>query len=208
MVVTFEACGEENAYYDPSDRSVSLCYELIDRYVQELGDSSELALDEAGSEQATSDAADSETSAAIDLETAALDATLFHELGHAFVDILELPITGPEKDVVDEFAAVLLLWIEDEQSVLAGIDQFAVDAIEEESFDEIPYWDEHGLSAQRLYNTTCFLYGSDPDYWEELVDEEEGLPPERAELCPEEYERKSEHWQRLLEPFLKADMEP
>lgn len=33
---------------------------------------------------------------------------LFHELGHAFISLYDLPITGREEDAVDQFAAILL----------------------------------------------------------------------------------------------------
>ena len=38
----------------------------------------------------------------------------FHELGHGLIDMLQLPVTGREEDVVDEFATMLLLYAREE----------------------------------------------------------------------------------------------
>jgi len=37
--------------------------------------------------------------------------TLYHELVHALVDVLKLPITGKEKDAVDNLSTLMLIKI-------------------------------------------------------------------------------------------------
>ncbi|NEP13596.1 MAG: hypothetical protein F6K14_26015 [Symploca sp. SIO2C1] len=89
--VRFEECDEENAFYDPETVEISMCYELIQKY-------KEIFADDAESDD--------------EYVTEVIDAALFtfyHELGHALVDQLELPITGSEEDAVDELAAIILL---------------------------------------------------------------------------------------------------
>lgn len=182
VAIKFAECGSEDAYYDPNWRSITLCYELIQRYTEALGSQD-------GS-----------------METAALHAglfTLFHELGHALIDVLELPFTGREEDTADEFATVMLLWAGHQQAALSGAQQFSVDAVD---WEAVPYWDDHGTDMQRYYNITCYVYGSDVETWASLVGEE-WLPLERAQICEEDYWRKSNSWDRLLAPYLKREIE-
>ncbi|WP_017306263.1 DUF4344 domain-containing metallopeptidase [Spirulina subsalsa] len=182
VLVKFTECGEENAFYDPSDRSIWMCYELIQRYVDILSE---------------------ETESDEDYLAQVINAALFtflHELGHALVDILELPITGKEEDVVDEFAAIMLLrgGEQEIEAVFSAMYQFELDAQEaEELEDEISYWGVHSLDLQRFYNLACFVYGSDPEEYAYFI-EHEYLPEERAEVCEEEYARKERSWDILL----------
>lgn len=185
IAVNFEECGEENAYYSPDDVTISMCYELIERY-KAIFASENLSEDEYTEE----------------VVNAAL-FTFYHELGHALVDQLNLPITGKEEDVVDEFATVVLLQDNDISGVLSGMYQFALDAEETEaSLDQLAFWDEHSFDSQRFYSIACLIYGSDPAEFTDLVTDEE-LPADRAESCPVEYERKTAAWNALLEPHYR-----
>ncbi|NEO87765.1 MAG: DUF4344 domain-containing metallopeptidase [Spirulina sp. SIO3F2] len=186
--VFFAECGEANAFYDPNSVEITMCYELIEQYMKIFED--EIETQE-------------------DYDNEVIDAalfTFFHELGHALVDQYELPITGKEEDAVDDFATVLLIDVyEDEAAFLSGLWQFEGDAIEEQDhLDDLPFWGEHSLSSQRFYNTACLIYGSDPDEYEFLI-EEDYLPSDRAERCPEEYEQKSRAWFTLIEPYLQGE---
>ncbi|MGD1854138.1 MAG: DUF4344 domain-containing metallopeptidase [Leptolyngbyaceae cyanobacterium] len=182
LMITFRSCDEANAWYEPEWSEIVLCYDLFKHYaniapIEEQGDY------------------------ATEIIYAGL-FTAYHELGHALVDLYELPITGQEEDAVDEFAAILLLEDEDYDAVIAGIDQFDLDAVEEaESDEEIPFWGEHSLSDQRSYNIACLTYGSNPSEFYDWV-ADDILPEERAEFCPEEYEQAQNTWNILLEPYL------
>jgi hypothetical protein len=182
--VIFNECGEENAYYDPEAVEITMCYELIQKYAEVLGE-------------------EAETEAEFEDEVIyAGFFTFMHELGHALVDQYQLPIVGREEDVVDSFAAIVLLEAGQEDAVVAGIDQFDLDAAEEAELDELAYWDEHSLSEQRFYNIACLVYGSDPDAYADWVDED-WLPEDRAERCPAEYDQASNSWSVLLEPYFR-----
>jgi len=180
--VVFSECGEDNAFYDPEAVEISMCYDLIERYADIF------------IEEYQSDYSDEVILAGY--------FTFLHELGHALVDQYDLPIIVQEEDVVDSFATILLLDTGEEEAVIAGIEQFDVDAEEEEAFDELPFWGEHSLSIQRVYNITCLVYGSDPDEYADFVGDD-FLPEERAQGCPEEYEQAIEGWQTLLASFVK-----
>lgn len=179
--VTFSQCGEVNAFYDSETKRVIMCYELVAAFEQQFADNYP---DKASA------------------EVAVIDATLFvfhHELGHALVHLLELPITGKEEDAVDDLATLVLLhhWEDGDEAALNAAEAFYISGDQEESeLADLAYWDEHSLDKQRYYSITCIVYGSDTEAHKELVGED--LPEERAERCPEEYQQKSTSWNTLL----------
>ena len=89
--ITAEECDEANAFYDPSTKEVTICYELID----ELYDMW-LRYNEGDYEGADNFVYD------------VANETLYHELGHAVIDIYNLPYTGKQENVADQFAALVL----------------------------------------------------------------------------------------------------
>lgn len=184
--VNFMECGEANAFYDPEAQEISMCYELTQAYVDIFTD--ENTSDEEYVKEVIN----------------ATVFTFFHELGHALVHILELPITGKEEDVVDEFAAIMLLQSGNEgvEATLAAVAQFSVDSEQETELENLSFWGEHSLSSQRFYNIACFVYGSDPERFQYLV-EDDFLPEERAQLCEDEYAQKVRSWDALLGPYYK-----
>ncbi|MEM8637982.1 MAG: DUF4344 domain-containing metallopeptidase [Cyanobacteria bacterium P01_G01_bin.54] len=185
--ISFTECGEVNAFYYPGDARIEMCYELLGHFINTFG---------------VEDETDGFNDAVIDASL----FTFFHELGHALVDQYELPITGREEDAVDDFAAVMLIEIYgDEAGLFSGMWQFEVEGVEErEQLEDLLYWGEHSLSAQRFYNTACLIYGSDPNAYDFLV-EDGSLPEDRADRCPAEYEQKSRAWFTLLERFWQGE---
>lgn len=182
LAVHFQECGESNAFYDPERNKIELCYELIQTYLEIFGDPDPSSI-----------------------ETEAVHVSLFtffHELGHALIDQYQLPITGSEEDAADEFAALMLLDARDDNAILAALDQFDVDAEAEAELEQLPFWSEHSLSAQRYYKTACIIYGSNPRAFAELAGSDE-LPRDRARQCRQEYRRRRNSWDALLSPYLK-----
>jgi hypothetical protein len=183
VTLRFESCGEPNAFYHPDERAISLCYELVDDLDRALGGEGE------GTEEGAQAVSD------------ALLFTMLHEVGHALVHVLDIPIAGREEDAVDQLAAVMLVDGSDEGSTAAihGASGLATD---EEHLDSLAFADDHALGSQRFYNVLCLVYGQNPDQYGHWVDDGT-LPRERAEGCEEEYEHVSRSWDRLLEPYLK-----
>ena len=62
------------------------------------------------------------------------------------------------------------------------------------------YWGTHGLDMQRFYNVSCYAYGSDPQYNQDLI-EDGFLPEDRAYNCEWEYYQIDSSFAYLLEPF-------
>jgi len=62
-----------------------------------------------------------------------------------------------------------------------------------ERTEEGAYWDLNGPEEQRCYNHIGLFYGASPDARDGLA-EDLGLPEERAESCPEEYDMAADSW--------------
>ncbi len=182
--IVFETCGQANAFYNPEHVRISFCYEFLGMFAQIF------ASDPNQSEEAIGDNI--------------LGSTLFfllHEMGHAMVHVLELPITGREEDAVDDLAALVLIDAEGHDDLLSAAESFdAMAALLESSGAEMAFWGEHSLSAQRAYSLACIVYGADPEAYSDLV-HPELLPEQRAVRCPAEFEQKASSWERLLEPY-------
>lgn len=183
-------CDQPNAFWDPSDRSMTICYEDaadgLDIYTQ-LGDPDP-------------------TAAAINAEW----ATFFHETGHMVIDLYGLPAVGREEDAADQLAAFLLLAPGPDGQIDPGSVQavkdfaqvFAEYDARSGEIDSTDFADEHSMNLTRMYNLECWVYGADPEANADLVTD--GLlPQERAERCEDEYQQLSDSWSVLLDPYLK-----
>ncbi|HST42834.1 MAG TPA: DUF4344 domain-containing metallopeptidase [Conexibacter sp.] len=140
--------------------------------------------------------------------TYANEFVIAHELGHALVDQLDIPITGKEEDAVDGFAAYLLANTRGfgPRSALSAAILFAGFSGDDAPTDDA-YADEHSLSQQRVYQFLCWIYGSDPRAFRSIVGRD-GLPRARAVRCPSEWRQVNRSWSRLLVPHLKPGADP
>ena len=176
--------GEDGPLYDPEINKILIPYTFIDevkqRFVKARYSETGVTPDEA-----TNDA---------------LMHTLFHELGHALIEMYQLPVVGKEEDAVDSLANVLLIEFYDkgQETVLSAADLFDLESEDKNgSYEEADFWDEHSLDEQRYYATLCHIYGSDPDKYASVL-ENTDISDDRAELCIEEYEAASRNWLKLL----------
>lgn len=130
----------------------------------------------------------------------------YHELGHALIDTMDVPVVGKEEDAADGLAAFVILEITREPQVaLAAARQFLLESEVYEQSEEDSFYGEHSLDRQRFYNIVAWIYGSNPDLYEDAVDElvPEDWWDERAEMAIEEYESLVESWEKLLGSSLK-----
>ncbi len=172
----FASCEDANAWYEPSRREVRLCLPLA----QQMAGLLAAQLDD-----------EAQMLEALD---GALRFIALHELGHALVDQLRLPITGREEDAVDQLAAWLLLADGDSGSLLSAASVFAAQISGGEDVAAA-----HSLDRQRYFNLLCWVYGSDPASRPSLLEDWQ-LPAERAAGCSEEYAQLGRSWERLLAP--------
>jgi hypothetical protein len=181
--------GEGSPHYDPATKTVNLYYSFVDQTGGIL---------RRGQPKIT----DSEFGKQI----AAVDAfILVHELGHMFVDVFEIPITGREEDAVDGMATVFFT-----DAVPNGL-EYAFDAARffkllqdvQGAPDVRQFQDEHGLSIQRAFDIICSVAGHDETAMRQVA--ELGiLSPQRLQRCPAEYRQKSRSWTTLLRPHLRS----
>ena len=139
-------------------------------------------------------------------------ATMYHELAHALIDGLSLPVFSREEDAADTFVVVITDHFFDadqaEQLTWASADQYARDAEEaEKKGRELAVWDTHSLDLQRYYNLICLYYGGDVDARGDFA-QENGLPDDRAETCEEERELAQRSWGSVLDGIKRTQKGP
>lgn len=181
--LTADECGEPNAFYESDKRQLTMCYELYAEF-------DELFKTEFPKESDRDEAAGG-----------AFVFVFFHELGHALIDVYELPITGKEEDAVDQLSTWILTDGTDsgELTAISGAMAFALLG---DANKDLPFWDEHSLSQQRFYNTICLIYGNNPGKYADFVSNGT-LPKNRAGRCENEYAQINRAWSKLLAPFVK-----
>lgn len=188
VTLTYQECKTVNAFYNPESQQIIICYELVD----DLYD----IFSKAGFK-------DDELDRKVWND---LDYSFYHELGHALIHILDLPITGKEEDAADQLSIYVLLDGSDEgeQAVLDSAVEYLIKAkAAEKSGESLPMWDEHSMDAQRFFNMICWVYGENPEKHENLI-KEGALPEDRAARCPKEWEQIDKAWGTLLGPNLKG----
>ncbi len=126
-------------------------------------------------------------------------AIFYHELGHAVIDLMEVPIFGQEEDAADVMSVLLIDWLFEEDSAQAIAYDSAFGFLNDpEGTEDVEYWGVHGPDEQRFYNHVCLFYGANPDVRDDLADDL-GLPEERADSCPEEYEQAADSWSAIFD---------
>ncbi len=123
LKVEVDTCDEANAYYNPEVRTITICLELVAYYIESFSEDESLSEDQV---------AENAIQATV--------FTLFHEVGHALVDVYTLPITGKEEDAVDDLAALLGLAVDGEGGLLwSAILDYSASAEARDEDEELPF---------------------------------------------------------------------
>lgn len=135
---------------------------------------------------------------------------VYHELGHALIDLLDLPVVGREEDAADGFAAMMMIPPEPDsirdELIIAVADGWRLQGeMAGRGNRQSSLWAEHALDEQRHYAVVCWLVGSDQDGFFDFA-EESGMPIERIETCPDDFERMKASWHDLLDGHGEAAM--
>jgi DNA-binding Xre family transcriptional regulator len=135
----------------------------------------------------------------------------FHELGHALIHELGLPVLGREEDAADSFAVVAMINIGTDFStrvlVQAARGWFLSANRDRKEGDTPEFYDEHGLDQQRAYQIVCFMVGWNEDKFKELADWVH-MPPERQDSCAGDYSNAEYSWKTVLKPFRRPPDHP
>jgi len=182
VTVTLASCGRIDAFYSPAQQRLYLCDELLTYFAQAF------APPEGGA-------------------TTLRDVTLFtffHVVGHALIQALDLPVTGPDEEAADAVGAVFLVVeeAEDEQVVVAGSRALFQRSRVLELAQTVPFWTLHAWTTQRYDRLRCLLYGSNPIRHAALL-EDDGLSAALAQQCQETWQRQEQHWHTLLASHLR-----
>ncbi len=135
----------------------------------------------------------------------------FHEMGHALVGQLRLPVLGRGEDAADSFATLAMLQEGTEFSVnvlvQAARGWFLMDRREQKLGNMLSFYDEHGLDKQRAYAIVCLMVGSNDKLFKELADWVQ-MPEERQQPCHNDYDDAKYSWDVVLKPFLRSADQP
>ena len=118
-------------------------------------------------------------------------AIFYHEMGHALIDVMQLPVLGLEEDAADVLSVVMIdrLWDAEssEAKVAAAASFWATSALETaEAGYEPAFWGVHS-----------------PDEREALA-VEFGLPEDRAVTCADEFDLAASSWGVYLDELEAA----
>lgn len=201
LTFSVRSCGEVNAYYSSTKQELILCYELLDDLYKIYADSlSELNPDSLGAKIGNT-----------------LTFVYFHEMGHALIDLLDIPITSQEEDAADYFSFYFLASNEVPEGVTATMEganyfmQSYQKMIKDTAYQRyvaenkeapLPFWDEHSLDAQRFYNLASLIYGSNPEKYHYFI-EAGYLGGRRPGIAIKEFKKIKKGWDRLLKPYIK-----
>lgn len=182
--VIFAETGDVNAWYDPEKHQVIMTYDLIEYLVKD-------ALQQK-----------SDKDQAVQYATGAIIFTLMHEMSHALIGEMDVPVVGREEDAADELATIIML--EDSanghQFLFSAMDWFAAMS---DRRKEHAYWDEHSLDKQRLFNILLLMYGHSPDKYRQLTSRL--VPAGRMAKAIFEYKTKTHRWGKLLQPYVRVN---
>lgn len=186
LLIRIKGCdGNVNAFYDPSDDTLNVCYEYI-KFILDVA----AHIPEAGVKEGLTPA---------NYPVGPLLEVLLHELSHAVFHMKKVPILGREEDAADRVAAYVLLSLgrNETRRVIASIAVLYMSQAKTVPTELQEFADVHGMPAQRFYDLMCISYGSDEKKFADFI-EKGYLPADRAESCPDEYRQVKYAFERLV----------
>jgi hypothetical protein len=193
--ITIVFTEDEDMYYQPETKEIHIGYNVIPEHEAQY-----LTLYPNAPKQE-----------AMDFAIEAVTFFTFHELGHALIDVYDLPAVGNEETDGDTLAAIIVLeYYENGLNII--LDAATVfDVWDEQSggkYTENDFEDEHALNPSRFYNILCLALGYNPSEMMKVFKELENknllaFGNNRQDFCTEEYARQRKAWLKLLEPHLR-----
>lgn len=187
--VTIRPCGFENAWWSASSNEIIYCQEVVEHILKQR--------------QAALQTGQLNPEA---INKTAYGEALFvflHELGHALISRHQIPFSGHEEDVADQFAAWMLMRRNDANLYIGATNFFAEPSRMFRVFGNRQLTDEHSLNIQRRAQLVCWGYGRDPNRMRHFA-EHLGLTESRLQRCAEEYRQLMLNTPRLFSPVYKT----
>ncbi|MGQ0564698.1 MAG: DUF4344 domain-containing metallopeptidase [Gemmobacter sp.] len=142
--------------------------------------------------------------------TANIVVTFYHEVGHALLSLRGVEVAGSEEDAADALSVLLIDRFHDEGAAQDAVRHVATAYALYDAQGPDQRWtygDAHARDLVRYGDLVCLFYGADTGAREDLADEL-GLPDERRESCPEEYQAAADDWDRWLDGMPPQDHGP
>ncbi|QNE76765.1 hypothetical protein F0344_20965 [Streptomyces finlayi] len=178
--VEAKSCGTTDAYWDPTARAITYCYEFLGRVEPAFGTPPGPGL------------------------VGLTQGVVVHALGHGLIAMNGLSSDGDEEEAVDQLSATLLTTGDDDKRLVSGIvDGWAVMARQDARSDaRTAFADDHAVDEKRFHAWACWVYGSDPEGYADLI-APDVLPEKRSKGCEQAYKEVAKTWGKALEPYLK-----
>jgi hypothetical protein len=136
---------------------------------------------------------------------------LLHELGHAAITQMGLPVLGTIEDAADDFAVLSLLRMESDFSHRVLVDAaegwFVAARRDEKTGKKVAFYADRAFDRQRAFQIVCLMVGSDPDKFKDLAAETK-LPERRRETCVGDFTNAAHSWDVLFKPHMRAPDQP
>lgn len=134
---------------------------------------------------------------------------LLHEIGHLFVDQLDLPVLGKEEDAVDMMATVIMLREGGAENFTALADTvdgwlYSETTRPSRGYVNSDFYGAHSLDIQRSFTIACLMVGSDYETHTRYATRI-SLPIDRQKSCEEDYRIASKGWAAVLAPHTRKD---
>jgi hypothetical protein len=131
---------------------------------------------------------------------------LGHELGHALIHQLNLPVTGLEEDSADGLATFFTVNDKDTppNAALGAAVLFDAMGSKRPNLTLEDFSSDHAVILQRVYNFLCSVLGNDPQRLQNSLVVDGYVPEARAMLCRNEWIQLNYGWWTVLEPYLTA----
>lgn len=138
--------------------------------------------------------------------------TLLHEIGHMFVDQLELPVLGKEEDAVDTFATLIMLDEGTDSSLTGLVDTvdgwiYAEKQAPRRGYSNSDLYGMHSLDIQRSFAMACLMVAHDFDRFTWFATRV-GLPHNRQDTCEEDLRLAWHGWDNVLAPHVRNNFSP
>lgn len=197
--VGFESCGRVNAFFNPQRSVIVICSEFIEMMTKTAFNDKEFMMRLSREQFAK-------------VMNGLIWGIFFHELAHAVIHTNNVPVTGREEDVADQFAvwfAVNFVDLSQTPIVMPTIwfwnrlakerDIPSMTEYERRSFMS----NEHSLDEQRIYNMACWVLGTGSEGGAKTA-RYAGLPNERAQRCSGEYAQMDAGMRNRFKKFFKV----
>ncbi len=178
LIFETTSCGVVNAFYDPTDQTVHLCYEMLD-WIENVAAVSPDKLRQIPDSPQRGLLPGVTRAEAI---VGAIAGVALHETGHAVFVMLQF---GSEvaRVMIKGMFNVTYNWQAESPNI-------SVAALA----------DSHSLALQRGFAILCLAYGKEPDTFKDLA--QAWLPPARQPSCAREYRQAENAFRKTILPYV------